>query len=247
MTTIVYPYLHQLSQGEELKYSIRSVCKFAQFDFDIVIVGDKPIWYTGKHIPATPIRNKRFTRAFDIAKKLELVCESELVSDDFLYMYDDQYFVNPVKLEDLSGAVAISEIVERRKGRVGSEVWKELLARTVDILARAEAERIYNYETHLPRVLNKRKLKLLMDAYDLHRQPLLFNTLYFNEYYHKPRVILEKENTIKAGLYKQQTSDAIVNLCRGKLVLNNGEKAFNHALKIFLKNSYPNSCIFEVK
>lgn len=247
MTTIVYPYLQRLSQGEELKYSIRSVCKYAQFEFDILIVGDKPTWYTGKYLPTHPIRGKRFTRAFDIARKLEIICDSKLITDDFLYMYDDQYFINPVQLADLSGAIAISEIVKREEARVGSEVWKELLKRTVDALHESGCERIYNYETHLPRVLNKARLKLVLDAYQLHKNPLLFNTIYFNEYFHQPRIILEQKNEIKAGVYNALISDQIRNQCRGKLVLNHGEKAYNHQMKIFLKNSFPENCKFESK
>jgi hypothetical protein len=246
MTTIVYPYLHRLSQGDELKYSIRSLCKYAKFDFDIVLVGDKPDWYNGKFIPTTPIRNKRFTRAFDIAKKLEIICESKIISENFIYMYDDQYFINDVYLSDLEKSISINEIKERRKPNVGSEVWRELMSRTVDALVSNGNDIVYNYETHLPRTLNKKKLKLIIDAYDLHHVPLLFNTLYFNEYFEQPEIILEKENKIKAGIYKAMTSDEIRNLCASKLIMNHGEKAFNHPLKLFLKNTYHKICKFEL-
>lgn len=246
MTTIVYPYLHQLSQGEELKYSIRSVCKYAQFPFDVMIIGDRPTWYKGKCIEMPPIRGKRFTRAFDIARKIDVICGTETISKDFLYCYDDQYFVNPVKLEDLAGAVALNEITDYKEPRVGSEVWKELMNRTVSALVKNGHDTCYNYETHLPRLLNRGKLKLIIDGYDLHQQPLLFSTLYFNEYYHKPRVILEKENNIKAGIYKPLTADAIRNMCRSKLVLNHGEASYNHAMKLFLKNTFPEKCVFEL-
>jgi len=246
MTSIVYPYLHQKSQGEELKYSIRSVCKFAQFDFEPVIIGDKPAWYSGKHIQVSAIRNRRFTRAFDIAKKLEIICGTASISDDFVYMYDDQYFVNPVELSAITGAIAMSEIQKKRETRVGSEVWRELMNATIDALLSSGHYKVYNYETHLPRVLNKRKLKLVMDAYNLIRTPLLFNTLYFNEFYANPRIEIEKSNPIKAGVYKPMSSDQIRNLCRDKLVLNNGERGWNHSFNLFLKNTFPEKCRFEL-
>ena len=80
----------------------------------------------------------------------------------------------------------------------------------------------------------------------MHHVPLLFNTLYFNEYFDAPEIILEKENKIKAGIYKAMTSDEIRNLCTNKLIMNHGEKAFNHPLKLFLKNNYHKICKFEL-
>lgn len=246
MTTIVYPYLHQLSQWDELKYSIRSVCKNFKEPFEIVIIGDKPTWYNGKHIQTTPIRGRKFTRAFDIARKLEIICKSEMITENFVYMYDDQYFINSTELKDFDGAVCMNEIVKRKVPKLGSETWLELMARTVEVLHQNGHEKIYNYETHLPRVLSKKKLRIMMDAYDLHRNPLLFNTIYFNEFYPVPRIILEQSNPIKAGVYKPMTSDGIRHLCRDKKILNNGERGFNHSLKIFLKNSFPEKCRFEL-
>ena len=87
MTSVVIPYLHRLSQGDEIKRALRSWEKHAQFDFEPVIVGDKPTWYTGKHIPTIPVRGKKFARAFDIATKITLVASSDLVTEDFIYSY----------------------------------------------------------------------------------------------------------------------------------------------------------------
>lgn len=246
MTSIVYPYFQDKAQGDELRFSIRSLCKYAQFDFEPIIIGDKPKWYSGKFIPVKALRNKRFTRAFDIANKLSIICDSETISDDFLYMYDDQYFINPVELENISGAIAMNEINKVSPVNVGSEVWRELMNRTVVALKENGCdERIYNYETHLPRVLNKKKLKLILDAYRLSKEPLLFSTLYFNEYHERPKVELEKDNKIKAGIYKAMNLQDIRNLCKGKLVLNNGEKGWNHQLNIFLKNTFHEKCEYE--
>lgn len=246
MTSIVYPFFQGKAQGDELKFSIRSLCKYAQFDFEPVIIGDLPTWYKGKHIPVKAIRNKRFTRAFDIANKLNIICQSEMISKDFVYMYDDQYFINNVMLEDISGAIAMSEIHKVHPVNAGSEVWRELMNRTVVALKDNGCDgRIYNYETHLPRVLNKQRLKLIIDAYQLKSTPLLFNTLYFNEYHDKPKVELEKENNIKAGVYKAMNRTQIESLCRNKLILNNGDAGWNHQLNVFLKNTFAEKCRYE--
>lgn len=245
MITIVYPFFQGKAQGDELKFSIRSLCKYAQFDFEPVIIGDLPRWYNGKHIPVKALRNRRFTRAFDIAQKLEIICGTENISDDFVYMYDDQYFINPVTIDNISGAIAMNEIKKVNPVKVGSEVWRELMNMTVVKLRENGHEQIFNYETHLPRVLNKQKLKLILKAYELNKNPLLFNTIYFNEFFDEPRIKIEESNPIKAGIYKAMNLQQIRDLCKNKLILNNGDGGWNHQLNVYLKNTFPERCKFE--
>lgn len=242
VTTVVYPYLHQLSQGNELRHSIRSLCKHLYFDFDIVIVGDKPDWYNGKHIQTTPIRNINFCRAFDIARKLQTIVESDLISDDFVYCYDDIYALSRVGWGYFGKVVAL-EPKPTKPIRTGSNKWNKMLDSTFAALGSIGT---YNYETHLPRMFNKAKLTQLMNDYDLHRNPLLFSTLYFNEYCENPDIVLTEQNNIKAGLYGSGYSfDQIVNACHGKLWLNHSENAWGAPMDRFLKNNFPEKCKYE--
>src|SRR5574338_1171546 len=154
-TTVVYPYLESLSQGQELKYSIRSLCKFLDFDFDVVIIGDKPSWYNGKHIQTNAVRGVNFARAFDIARKLEFVFESDLISDDFIWCYDDIYAVNRCGWGYFGKVIAL-EPRPIKPVRMGSNKWNKMLESSFDAL---DIDKAWNYETHLPRMFNKTRLK----------------------------------------------------------------------------------------
>ena len=224
-------------------YSIRSLCKHLHFDFEVVIVGDKPDWFTGKHIPTTPIRGSQYTRAFDIARKLEAICESDLVSEDFIYCYDDQYALDRIGL-GYFGKVVASEKYTGDIIKGGSGNWNRLLEVTMKMLG-APNRPLWNYETHLPRMFNKTKLMQLHRDYDLHKNPMLFSSIYFNEYHDAPEIVLVEHNEVKAGVYSKTTYDQIKALCHGKLWLNNGENGWNPSLERFLKNNYPNPCRFE--
>ena len=94
-------------------------------------------------------------------------------------------------------------------------------------------------------MLNKTKLRQLIRDHKPHKNPLLFSTIYYNEYFETPDIVLTERNEIKAGIYKATSYVGIVDQCRGKLWLNHGEKAWNDSMSRFLKNNYPEPCRYE--
>lgn len=83
----VYPYKRDAHDGLELRYSIRSLCRFFRPLTDIIVVGDIPWWYKGKHIPYRDNSHKER----NIYNKLNQV------QDTVLFMNDDYYFLKPVE------------------------------------------------------------------------------------------------------------------------------------------------------
>lgn len=237
--------MHELSQGEELKYSIRSLCQYLQFDFEVVIVGDKPSWYNGKHLQTDKVRGMTGAKALDIANKLQLICstENDFISEDFIYIYDDIYCLRDCTFEEVNKIIALGWADKNSRMKDGSTIYKRIFEETVRII---ELKEFWVYETHLPRVLNKKKLKTLIRAYELQKRLLLFSTLYFNEFADKPDVILNERNDIKAGIYKKLSTEAIQRECNNKLWLNNSENAYCDALANYLKNRFNKMCKFEV-
>ena len=229
MVTVVIPYLHVLAKqsgGEEIRYAIRSWEKHMKDDFEIVIVGDKPAWFTGGHIPCKPIRGMTFARAFDIALKLELAVNSPLISEQFIYTYDDIYLIDDCMLKDFEIIRAIGILKPETKA---SATWQRLLDATKKLLPTP----VYNYETHCPRVFKKEWLARILKAYNLMRNALLVSTLYYNEFYEKPEEVLIEHNTFKAGIYERMNMAGIRKAITGKKVLNHGESAYNDSMKKF--------------
>jgi len=236
MISLVYPYMAQLSseQDTELELSIRSMCKNLKFDFNVVIVGDKPKWYNGDHIYANPIRGIQFTRAFDIANKLSLIVNSDLITDDFIYCYDDIYALQPISLEYFDEVVAQCD--ENSVKLNGSGKWNRMLQESFN---RLNIEQKWNYETHLPRKFNKQKLAKIITSYNLHKNPLLFSTLYYNEYFDKPTLMA---NDVKCQIYSKTSINDIDQKATGKLWLNHGQNGWNGSLKRYLINLFPDRC-----
>lgn len=234
----------QLSKGDadiELRQSIRSLCKYITFPFDIVIVGDCPEWYNGKHIQTDKVRGMTFARAMDITNKLNHIIASDLITKDFIYIYDDIMAIAPIDSDYFDKVVALEPY---NGGRVqgASTTWNRLLDATFNAL---KFEPKWNYETHLPRKINKDMLSKIINIHRLDKTPLLFNTLYFNEFYGEPDIVLTEQNDIKAGVLKPLTNEGIGNICKGKLWLNYSENGYNNSMNVWLKRKFSDKCRFE--
>ena len=77
---LVIPYRSCPNNGYELKYAIRSMVKHFKPLSGVVLIGDKPGWYCGEHIPAADTGAKEW----NIVNKILLS-----PYEDFLYSNDD--------------------------------------------------------------------------------------------------------------------------------------------------------------
>lgn len=81
--------------GTELKYAVRSLYKHCRDLTGILLIGDKPDWFRGDHIPATDSAREKELR---LIRKI-LLCPDEL----FLYTNDDFFMLsdfNAITLPD---------------------------------------------------------------------------------------------------------------------------------------------------
>lgn len=89
---LVIPY--RLSgDGTELRYAIRSIQKHFKYLSGVLLIGDKPEWYTGDHIPCADIKgNKEGSMMF---KVLQAPDEAFLYSNDDFFALQDFSFNLP--------------------------------------------------------------------------------------------------------------------------------------------------------
>ena len=85
-------YICRSGDNEELRYSIRSMVANVPHD-NLWVVGGKPSWYIGKHIPVKQSDDK-----YDNARNnLKAIVESSEISDRFILVNDDFYVTKPIK------------------------------------------------------------------------------------------------------------------------------------------------------
>jgi len=77
MIGVYYPYLASVSAWEELRYSLRSLDKFFNEDYEVWIVGDLPDWFQNvKHIPHPKAVITNSGATYDAVSKLKLYIDS---------------------------------------------------------------------------------------------------------------------------------------------------------------------------
>jgi len=167
-------YICRPGENEELRYSIRSAVQNLPHD-NLWVVGQKPIWYTGNFIDVPIIdKNSKYKNA---RLNLEKICVDKRISDDFILMNDDFYIMKPIKSVDYFYNDTLLKKAEDHESNIPKSSYTKLIYNTYDRLKLMGIEEPLNYELHIPMVMNRQSLKLLLKY-----KTSLWRSLYGNVY-----------------------------------------------------------------
>lgn len=185
----VWVYWEGGADGEELRYSMRSIQRHFVDLKNIVLCGDRPDWFTGDFIHSPKWTKRQAKQKFGTGKwckwtdsiiKLRKIIDSPFVTDRFLWLYDDTFFMRPVTAAEAS--------VPRRTGLLcahpeskANGLWREVLKRTTVALRDAGRPAI-NYSHHGPVVYEKQKLMETIERFDPENRPRAIESLYLNHH-----------------------------------------------------------------
>lgn len=248
--SVVIPYVKKLAQGDELKYALRGWDRHFKENFNLVIIGDREPWMSDQvHV----IEAKRMSEnpPIDIANKMLLAIESELVSKKFVWTNDDQYLVSPVMMADLETLKCTGRL---EKKALSGSLYLENKARTFRILKEVKGkDPIWDYSTHFPFVFKKEDLASLINEFELTKQAMLIATLYYNMVY--PFFIpynLETQNALehdnlKAGVYRPNADlKRLRRLIPWKKVIGNSERGYSKEFMLIVQEMLPWKSRFEI-
>lgn len=157
----------------ELMHSLRSICKFTNHR-NVYIVGHKPNFVEGViHLPVKDVIRKEYS----IMNKILEVCKEEDLSDDFLFMNDDHFFIKEVDIENYpyyhQDALNV-EIQKRLRGPYRTEI-----ERTYEYLKDKVKSPKY-YDIHTPIIYNKYDFPTIIKKTPLDRYDMVIKSLYAN-------------------------------------------------------------------
>lgn len=252
MIDVVIPYVH--ASWEELRYALRSMEENLQFDFRVTVVGDRPDWLrNAQHIPmARRNRGIDFARYYDTRTKMIEVIYRRGITRDFIWTYDDIVFLKPQGIEEIALPKAMLDMAERGEDyyRNKREAWYQTQWHSL-VLLKERGLPLWNYETHTPRVYNKRKMAEVMETYT-RAVPWNMATIYFNHHYKGRPVLLDVHHDgYKAGFYGMENEWSmhhecpllVARCCDGKLWLN--YNAPRQAIRQYLEVRFPKKSRFE--
>lgn len=225
----VWPYWHAGANGDEIRWSVRSVETMFQGTAKITIVGDCPPWYYGHHIPKKRVSARTPNRAFrDMLSKVWVMASHAEIDDVFVWMMDDVYFIKPVTIEDIATPRA------DRWMRSQGNSWQRRKFNTMTLLESLEKP-THDYATHLPHYVEKQLLRQMYDEHNLHKNTLLWEVLYGNLFRENPM----SSRPFFARFNKQMPREQYEQRCHVASVMNHTASAWCAGIRDMLENLFP--------
>ena len=161
--------------AQELKYSLRSLVNFPH---------DK-VWIYGG-CPSTikpdcyvPFQQKGNMPWEKVISTLQAVSRNKEISEDFWLFNDDFYVMKPVEPVNYYDKTLYRRIQQVEKSRGGARsLYSQMLRRTREAL-QSEGYKTFNYEVHMPMLINRKKADLLIQKYP---KMVMFRSTYGNVY-----------------------------------------------------------------
>lgn len=164
-------YICRDGDNEELRYSLRSVCHNVE-NPNVWVVGGKPSWYTGKHLPV----RQATTKYQNVINNLDTLVRSPEIPNDFVIMNDDFYIIKPIdKIETYHGGY-LQDKIDIFTENMGNSYYIKLLKNTKDRLESLGIKDPLDYSIHVPMEFNKEKLSTVI------KPRMSYRTLYGNIY-----------------------------------------------------------------
>ena len=168
-----FVYICRDGANEELKYSIRSVVESFP-NSNIWVVGGKPDWYIGNFIEV----KQKESKYKNAVENLKTISVSEQISESFILMNDDFYIVKKIeKIENFHGGYLLDKINLYQKLN-GNSQYTRKLSGTYKKLKALGFENPLDYELHIPMIMEKEKLKIILDLID----QFLWRSIYGNKF-----------------------------------------------------------------
>lgn len=228
----VWFYITGPDNGFELRKSILSVQRNVPGNHKITVIGEKPAWYEGHHIPVPAVRMRVPTGHLpfrDTQNKLVYAVHSSEVDDSFIWMMDDVYFLKTTAVEE------ICRPINDPWYRVNTKtIWHQLIRITFAALQK-QGRMNLQFATHLPHFFEKEKLREMFRVYDYPKTLLIFENLYRNHFEIQSDVI--PYTGFLRRLLVPMSTGSLHEI--GENVLNYQSKCYTPQMKAFLEQKFP--------
>lgn len=244
-------------QDCELRFSLRSIERFAPSISKVWIFGDRPAFLVDdrriiEHVPHDFIARACGMRS-PVTNFFLLTYLSSLIPDlasEYVRFSDDQILLAPIAADELTKVRYLHDLAVYTTR--GTGLWKESLWRTYDTLKRLGYPG-YNFETHCPTYYRKSwVLNAFSDLRDfvtedrwyglLGPTAILNHAMAHGEF--TPTKLSDEDSYV--GFHFQPHSyEAIAAGCQGKTFLNFDDAAFDSAMQRYLLERFPEPSKFE--
>jgi hypothetical protein len=230
----LFTYYAAGAVGDELKYSIRSVLHH-QPSARVIVIGDKPNWYTGEFIPKPRIPKTDFHAFRDCYSKLLFAAEQ---LPRFIWHMDDIYWVKPFTMAEATVPKYVRHVSQARfKAWNPHNTWGKTRAHAYRWLLDHNRP-TYDFAAHLPQPIQSDKLLATeREVQMMTSRYRNWECVYFNTHH-----AADAEDWGRRYLRVTKKRDSIQT--RHK-VLNHTDSQFRGTVENYLKAQFPNPSVVE--
>lgn len=225
---IIY-FVKDGTKNEELRYSLRSICKNMEF---------KRVWIFGgcplNIIPDVRVKIAQTgTTKWDRVRNMyKMVCENKEITDNFIMFHDDFFVMQPTDHITPLYRCTLDEhikILEPQK----PTAYSKLLRGCRDAI---KGDVALSYEVHTPFIFNKELLLNVLNAFpDCHAVRTLYGNLYYagqSERSSDVKIFDSRPTFDYKNSKFLSTDDPVINI--------------NNDIWRWIKNQFPKKCMYEI-
>jgi len=164
-------------RNEEIKYSLRSIEKNIKFN-NVFIVGELPRFIDGRKAFLIKADDPYGNKLRNAIHKISLACENKDVSDDFILMNDDFFFLKETDKIEYFNKGKMKNSKKNHSTHGG--YYYRAICDTVDLLGRMGIDDPIDFEVHYPIIFNKKKFIDMVSRVNI--EDFLFRSVYGNMY-----------------------------------------------------------------
>ena len=227
---IVYPVKSE-NENLELRYSLRSLQNIPHEK--VFIVGDLPNFVQNViHIQT----NKVNSRYVSTTNNLKTICLNKEVSDNFIWMNDDFFILNPIQPSDLMLNRGLMKDIVNYYHKVHSILtpYDKNVENAYKELKSMGFEEPISFELHCPIIINKYKFLTICDKIKTDALHCCKRSLYGNYYIGNTNTIQDMK-VLSRTIFDEKNYDKMISC---------SEHTFKK-VEDFLKKKFPNKCIYE--
>jgi hypothetical protein len=251
---VVYIFKHSDHQDFEIRYSLRSIEKYAPYIRKIWIYGDRPDFISDDTTLIEHVPHERTSRILGVKTPVTntflLMFLSSLIpelSSEYLFFSDDFFLLKDLPIENARKVLFVEDMALTSYESRGRGAWIEAMWRTYDLLKRLGYTG-YNFETHVPTYLTRSQV---MNAYcelkDFVTEDRWYGmigpTAILNHAFRNEKMTiynLQAENS-RGGFWNKPPSsfEKIMAEAEGKTYFNFDDDAFDNNIRRFLSERFP--------
>ena len=249
---VVYP-LASISKGPddlELRYSLRSL-EGQAWVRNVFTIGYRPQWLKNAHHIDFPDPWNYNFKDKNIIKKMLRACVDDRVSDPFVANSDDQYWLKPVRPEDMmippreNPAQIDLDRTSKTKGpfRAWRNMWVKRQYETVEYL-RKRGKATICFDGHVPYIVEKAKYLRTMNDIPWEMGNGFLIVVYHGYNWENGFHIEDRDGVLKR--IKSDCSCKMVEEAIGNaLFLNHNNRGLGQGMREFLEKRFPNPSRWE--